>query len=69
MRGIKITPKKDAMAKAEKDYGFIALLSNEIKDPIKALETYRNKDLGEKAFGNLKERLNLRRQQYRQKSL
>ena len=36
-------------------------MSNDIKDPIKALEIYRNKDLVEKAFGNLKERLNLRR--------
>ena len=30
-------------------------------DAIYALETYRNRDLVEKAFGNLKERLNLRR--------
>lgn len=49
------------MDAAEKDYGYFALISNEIKDPIKALETYRNKDLVEKAFGNLKERLNMRR--------
>ena len=61
IRGIKVTPKQDAIAKAEKDYGFFVLISNEIKDPILALETYRNKDLVEKAFGNLKERLNLRR--------
>jgi len=33
----------------------------EVKDPIEALEIYRNKDLEEKAFGNLKERLNFRR--------
>jgi transposase len=37
------------------------LLSNEVKDPIEALEIYRNKDLVEKAFGNLKERLNFSR--------
>ena len=37
------------------------MLSNEVKDPIEALEIYRNKDLVEKAFGNLKERLNMRR--------
>ena len=61
VRGIKITPKQDAIKEAEKDYGFFALMSNEIKDPIKALDIYRNKDLVEKAFGNLKERLNLRR--------
>lgn len=61
VRGIKITPKQDAIKEAEKDYGFFALMTNEIKDPIKALVIYRNKDLVEKAFGNLKERLNLRR--------
>ncbi len=32
-----------------------------IKDPIKALELYRTRDVVEKAFGNLKERLNCRR--------
>lgn len=31
------------------------------KGNITALETYRNRDLVEKAFGNLKEKLNLRR--------
>lgn len=36
-------------------------MSNEIKDPVEALSTYRNKDLVEKTFENLKERLNLRR--------
>lgn len=37
------------------------MLSNEIKDPIHALALYRNKDVIEKAFGNLKDRLNFRR--------
>ena len=32
-----------------------------VKEPIRALEIYRNKDLIEKNFGNLKERLNFRR--------
>ncbi|MDI9526083.1 MAG: transposase, partial [Pseudomonadota bacterium] len=45
----------------KRNYGYFALLSNEIKDPVEALEIYRNKDLVEKAFDNLKERLNLRR--------
>ncbi len=31
------------------------------KDPLEALEIYRGKDVIEKAFGNLKERLNMRR--------
>jgi transposase len=30
-------------------------------DAITALELYRNRDIAEKAFGNLKERLNMRR--------
>lgn len=54
-------PKQEAIAQAEKGYGFFVLISNEIKDPIRALEIYRDKDLVEKVFGNLKERLNLRR--------
>ena len=40
---------------------FFVLLSNEKMDAKKALELYRNKDVVEKAFGNLKERLNMRR--------
>jgi len=47
--------------KAKRYYGFFALLTNETMDAITALELYRNKDVVEKAFGNLKERLNMRR--------
>ena len=61
VRGITLTPKKDALDAAKKNYGYFALISNEIKDPLEALEIYRSKDLVEKAFGNLKERLNMRR--------
>lgn len=61
VRGITLTPKKEAIEKAEQDYGYFALLSNGIKDPIEAINIYRTKDMIEKAFGNLKERLNLRR--------
>ena len=61
IRGVKVTAKQEAIDEAEKDYGFFALISNEIKEPISALEIYRNKDVVEKAFGNLKERLNMRR--------
>ena len=39
----------------------MALVSNDIKEAVQALEIYRNKDLVEKAFENLKERLDLRR--------
>lgn len=61
VRGIKILPKQEAIEAAQRYHGYFALLSNEIKDPIKAIEIYRNKDVVEKAFGNLKERLNLRK--------
>jgi transposase len=61
IRGTKVTVKQEAIDEAKKNYGYFALLSNEIKEPVEALEIYRNKDLVEKAFGNLKERLNFSR--------
>ncbi|MGM0384218.1 MAG: IS1634 family transposase [Thermodesulfobacteriota bacterium] len=61
VRGTKVVAKEAALAAAKKNYGYFALLSNEVKDALEALEIYRNKDLVEKAFDNLKERLNLRR--------
>lgn len=60
-RGTKVTVKEDAVKKAKRYYGFFALITNETMDSITALEIYRNKDVVEKAFGNLKERLNMRR--------
>lgn len=60
VRGIQLTPKQEAIDEAEKNYGYFALMSNSIKDPFDALDIYRSKDLIEKAFGNLKERLNMR---------
>ncbi|MDO9528993.1 MAG: IS1634 family transposase [Syntrophales bacterium] len=60
-RGTKVTARQAAIVEAKKNYGYFVLLSNEVKDPIEALEIYRNKDLVEKAFGNLKERLNFSR--------
>ena len=62
VRGIKAEPKQDAIDKALKNCGYFVLLSNDIKDPVEALTKYRAKDLVEKAFGNLKERLNMRRE-------
>jgi transposase len=59
VRGKKIVPKQDAISQVEKNCGFFVLLSNGIKDPVAALKIYRTKDLNEKAFGNLKERLNM----------
>ena len=61
VRGIKATVNEGAVKDAKRYYGFFAVLSNEKMGSITALELYRNKDLVEKAFGNLRERLNLRR--------
>lgn len=60
-RGTTVYSKQAAIDEAVKNDGYFALLSNDVKNPIEALEIYRNKDLIEKAFGNLKERLNFRR--------
>ena len=60
-RGVSVEVKTEEVKRAKKYYGFFVLLSNEKMDAKKALELYRNKDVVEKAFGNLKERLNMRR--------
>lgn len=60
-RGTKATVKQEAVEKVKRYYGFFALMSNDSMDAITALEIYRNKDIVEKGFGNLKERLNMRR--------
>lgn len=61
VRGTKVIAKEEALTEAKRNYGYFCLLSNEIKDAATALAVYRNKDLVEKAFDNLKDRLNLRR--------
>jgi len=61
VRGIKIEVKQDKIDEKWKNCGFFALLSNEVKDPVEAINIYRSKDMIEKAFGNLKDRLNMRR--------
>ena len=61
VRGRSVTVNDEAVRKARTYYGYFALISNVKMDAISALETYRNRDLVEKAFGNLKEKLNLRR--------
>lgn len=61
VRGTTVIAKEDALEAAKRNYGYFALMSNDVKDAVTALDIYRNKDLVEKAFDNLKERLNLRR--------
>ena len=60
-RGTKAEVKADAVARRKRYMGFFVLISNETMTAMEALNIYRNKDVVEKAFGNLKERLNLRR--------
>ena len=58
---VTVSVRDENVSKAKRYYGFFALITNEKMDAITALELYRNKDVVEKAFGNLKERLNMRR--------
>ena len=60
-RGTQVKVRDEVVSKAKRYYGFFALITNESMDAVTALELYRNKDVVEKAFGNLKERLNMRR--------
>lgn len=55
-----LTLKQEALDLKQKDFGYFCLISNDIKDPIEALDIYRSRALIEKSFDNLKERLNLR---------
>ena len=60
-RGISLGYRQEAIDSARERYGFFVLISNEVKDPVTALSLYRMRDIVEKAFWNIKERLNLRR--------
>ena len=61
VRGITLIHKQEVIDAVKKNSGYFALLSNTVKNPLDALGIYRSKDVIEKAFGNLKERLNMRR--------
>lgn len=60
-RGRQVYYKEDAIKEARKYMGYFALITNETMDAFTALHLYRMKDVVEKAFGNIKERLNMRR--------
>lgn len=61
-RGTKVTYNSEAISKHIKRYtGFLALLSSSIKDPVKALQVYRDKDVVEKCFDDLKNQLDMKR--------
>lgn len=61
VRGTKVIANEDAIAKERKNFGYFALIGNESLSPSIALTTYRNKDVVEKAFDNIKDRLDTRR--------
>ena len=61
VRGQKVMAKEDVMADARKNFGFFVLIGNEAVDAGRALLTYRNRDMVEKAFDNVKDRLDMRR--------
>jgi transposase len=52
---------EEAIEEKRAGLGYFVLLSNEIKSAQQALELYRNKDVVEKAFANLKNRLSFSR--------
>lgn len=60
-RGRQVSIKEDVIKEARRYLGYFALISNEKMDAFTALHLYRMKDVVEKAFGNIKERLNMRR--------
>lgn len=60
-RGIQVGYKEAAIREARKYFGYFSLITNEKMDASTALHLYRMKDVVEKAFGNIKERLNMRR--------
>ena len=60
-RGMQIQYKNNAIQKRIGQFGYFVLLSNDIKDSVSAIEVYRRKDMIEKAFDNLKDRLDMKR--------
>jgi len=61
-RGKKVSYNVDAISQYISRYtGFQALLSNSIKAPIDALQIYRDKDVVEKCFDDLKNQLDMKR--------
>jgi transposase len=61
-RGQKISFNTEAVSAYIKRYaGFQALISHGIKDPVKAMQVYRDKDAVEKCFDDLKNSLDMKR--------
>lgn len=61
-RGLKISYNTEAVSRYINRYaGFQGILTNSIKDPVKALQIYRDKDIVEKCFDDLKNQLDMKR--------
>jgi transposase len=61
-RGLNVTMNWEAVEAARKQYaGFRVILSTNIKDNLEALKIYRNKDVVEKCFDDLKNELDMKR--------
>ncbi|MDR2401569.1 MAG: transposase [Deferribacteraceae bacterium] len=60
-RSIKTAGKQDVIAETEGNFGYFALISDDIYDAAAALNIYRRKGLVEKELEDIKNRLNMRR--------
>ena len=61
-RGVRVSYNDEAVRQYINRYaGFQALLTNSIKDPVEALLIYRDKDVVEKSFDDLKNQLDMKR--------
>lgn len=62
VRGMKVSYNKEAVNQYIKRYaGFQVLLTTRFKDPLEALRVYRDKDVVEKCFDDLKNSLDMKR--------
>ena len=58
---VQVSAIEENIRKARRYFGFFTLITDQKMESMEALKLYKNKDVIEKAFGNLKERLNMRR--------
>ncbi|MFP4461439.1 MAG: transposase, partial [Thermotogota bacterium] len=62
VRGRKVIYNDEVIKQYIRKYaGFFAILTNDFKDPVEALMVYRNKDVVEKCFDDLKNQLDMKR--------
>ncbi len=62
IRGKSVEYNNDAITKYRNHYaGFFAILTDDIKDPVETLKIYRDKDIVEKCFDDLKNQLDMKR--------